>query len=212
MTSSRDGSAPDGAGSLEQLLPPRRRGAGATVAVVAVAVLLAAWASPQLLRPSVWDGTGAGVVATFTDAPSRVLTTTLTDTESWTPFTVVDVEDVPGARVVDAWLLTGADAEVAGRGVAEAPTTLDDHLGRVLPASGAGHLPQRLASGGPVALLVLWDVEDCGALVEGTEPVAELRNVVGARTTDTLADFSAPDVALVGAPEGEATALACPRG
>ncbi|GAA1434459.1 hypothetical protein GCM10009616_28960 [Microlunatus lacustris] len=195
LTTNPAGSPPDPRAddTLEALLPPRRRRAGATVAVLAVFVLLVAWFSPQLLRPSIWSGNGGGALTTFTTPGPQVLTTTLTDTESWTPFTLVEIEDVPGARVIDAWLVTGADARAAERGVAGTPATVEDYLARVLRAPGDAQLPQRLTSDGPAALLVLWAIESCAALEQGAEPVAVLHNVVGATTTDTLPSFTAPD-------------------
>lgn len=171
--------------------------------MLAVLVLLVAWFSPQLLRPSIWDGNGGGTATSFAGAEPQVLTTTVMDTESWLPFTVVGVGDVPGARVLGAWLVTGPDARTAERGVAGSPASAEDHLAEVLASPADAQLPRRVTSGGPTALLVLWAVDDCGALQADAEPVVTLRNVVGAGLTDRLPDFSAPrpDLVAVEAPD-----------
>lgn len=184
-------------GTLAGLLPPQRQHAGAAVAVLVSLVVLVAWFSPQLLRPSVWNGSGGGILTTFTTSGSEVLTTTLTNTESWTPFTVVEVEDVPGARVVDAWLVTGVGVRAAARGITGTPATAEDYLASVLSDPAGAHLPQRVRTGGAAALLVLWAVDDYTALEQDIEPVIVLRNVVGARTTDTLPSFTAPDPSVL---------------
>lgn len=201
--------------TLEGLLPPRRSRTGAAVAVLAVLVLLGAWFSPQLLRPSIWSGSGGGALTTFTTPGPQVLTTTVTDTESWLPFTVQEVRDVPGARVVDAWLVTGAEARTAERGVVGTPSTVQDYLAEVLQAPEDAHLPRRVPSGAPVALLVLWEIEDCGALEQNAEPVATLRNAIGATSNNTLPSFAAPDPGLLAAPQApnaDADIDVCPGG
>ncbi len=201
--------------TLEGLLPPRRRRTGAAVAVLAVLLLLVAWLSPQLLRPSIWSGNGGGALTTFTNPGPQVLTTTVTDTESWLPFTVQEVGDVPGARVVDAWLVTGAEARAAERGFGVTPATVEDYLAEVLQAPQEARLPRRVPSGAPVALLVLWEIEDCGALEQNAEPVATLRNAIGATTNDTLPSFAAPDPGLLAAPQApnaDADIDVCPGG
>lgn len=118
---------------------------------------------------------------------------TQTETESWTPFTLTEIADVPGARVIDAWLVTGAGARTATLGFAGETATVDEHLATVLETPADARLPQRVTSDGPAALLVLWQIDDCTALERDIDPVATLRNVIGATTTDALPYFTAPD-------------------
>lgn len=195
--------------ALEALLPPRRR-TGAVVPAVAVLVLVLAWFSPQLLRPSVWDGSGGGRSTTFGPAGSQLLTTTVTSTDSWLPFTVERVGDVPGARVVGAWLVTGPDAVTAERGVEGSLVSADGYVAQVVSSPSGAQLPRRMAAGGPAALLVLWEVEDCDALQPEVEAVVTLRNVLGVTVVDTLPSFSAPSSDLVTAEAGaEDGAVVC---
>src|SRR4051794_1489789 len=93
--------------------------------VLLVAVAFAALVTvPVLVNPSIVPGSTGGGSNAFPES-RQVLTFLQVETAGPLPVTVLDVDDVPGATVVDAWLL-GADAMSTG-----APGT---------PADGAAYV------------------------------------------------------------------------
>lgn len=164
--------------TVESLLPERSTGRNVALAAAGVLLLVAAWWSPAVLRPTVesvasgsWgvEGTDRGVLATgqvvLHDGPAAMVTA---------------VSDVPGARVVGAWLAEW-DATTAPRAATGTAREVAESL-----AGPDAALPALLGSGDDAALVVLWEVTDCAALVEGVEPEASVRGALGTTTTVAL--------------------------
>lgn len=184
--------------TVAALLPARSTGRNLVLAVAAVAVLAGAWWSPVLLRPEVeslangtWtvSGPDGDVVAvgeiTAREGPSA---------------TVVDVSDVPGARVVAAWLAPERDLAT------EWPT--DVPAADVARNLGAEPLPARVDGGRDALLVVHWLITDCSALSDDVGPELTLRGTLGTTTTVRLDPLLGPAFDL---PTLEDERV-CPRG
>lgn len=175
-----EGPAPDP--TVGTLLPARSTGRNAALAAAAVLALVGAWWSPQLLRPTIapWSGGTWGV------APADgtvVATSEVWRTES-PGITLVRVRDMPGARVLGAWLTAGLD-EAGGPG----PT---EKVGEFIANLGAEPLPGGLAGGTGATLVVAWEITDCTLLREDVGPTLELRSAVGAPGTVQLDPMLGP--------------------
>lgn len=160
-------------------------------------LLLAAWASPFVLRPSaVSDASGGTWVAL---APHHQVATVISlDPRGWPDVQIESVGDVPGAEVAGSWIFT--DGEY-GLGEGLDPDAFPSGLEFVraaLPARDfdAGQVPQRLARGVEAQLLTLWNITDCSVL-DGRPPVIELRSVVGTTTHEDLIELASPGFDLV---------------
>ena len=96
--------ADDGRSHLDALLPRRRRGAEVLGVALVVALLVAAWISPQLLRPRLTDV----AEATWSAEPGGVVETAVdTGADAWPWLVLTGVDDVPGARVVSVTVQDG---------------------------------------------------------------------------------------------------------
>jgi len=173
---------PVGDPTLAALVPAPTRTRNALLTTAAAVVLVAAWFSPQLLRPTL-DGTTDGVVdvgsggTTAVPGTHRLATAVVLDPRAVGPLTVVAVDDVPGARVVGAWVhggdLTDASALLTW---ADAPSGS--------PEGRAGALPAAVGEGDQ--LEVLWQVDDCAAFDAAATVTVHLRSVLGMTTTNEL--------------------------
>lgn len=164
------------------LLPARSTARNVALAAAAVLVLVGAWWSPALLRPTIapWNG---GVWGVTPVDRSIVATSTVWRTES-PGITVVRVRDVPGARVAGAWLTNGPEGP-GGPG----PT---EKVGEYVASLGAEPLPAGLAGNSGRQLIVAWEITDCTLLREDVGPTLELRSAVGAPGTVQLDPMLGP--------------------
>ena len=135
--------------SLAALTPLPTRGRSVVLVLVAAALLVGAWFSPNLLRPGPDLRAGSGGTVAVVPQDEAVLR--IVDFPMIAPIggTVTGIEDVPGATVEDAWLVQPpiempmlSTETVAQQTAAEvladayAPGVLDDAA-----------LPQRITSG-----------------------------------------------------------------
>jgi len=151
---------------LDGLLPQRSRWR-TLVVVVAIGLAVAlTWTLPPWLHPQL-PASGGGGSSAWQGAPF-VLTFFQPDGDQ-SPVTVRGVDDIPGARVVGAWVTTpltpGGDfnmawqAATSGMAVpSDAAVVIEALRAAGAPLDGCG-LPQRLASGD--RLWVLWQITDC---------------------------------------------------
>ncbi|GIG30366.1 hypothetical protein [Cellulomonas marina] len=205
MTTTSPHSAADPA--LDALVPHGRRWHAVAGGAAVVALLGAAWASPAVLRPSLDGGSSGsgGVFVPLTD--DEVLVLTLVTPDAAAPFTLEAVGDVPGAHVVEAWLVTGDAVDGLSSSVGaptDGPVDAATALAAV-PDLAAAALPVRVpAQPGEVGLLVRWAVDDCAALTAAgpadpaTPPELRLRTVIGTRVERPAPDLAALDAGLLG--------------
>jgi len=114
--------------------------------------------------------------------------------------TLVRVDDVPGAHVVDAWVVRDNHD-----GTARLPDPdLADTAAGVTLGSSYDALPAHVTAHENAALLVRWTIDDCTALDEGAEPALVLRNVVGLSSMQTLPSWLGPQI------DGPSTESDCP--
>jgi hypothetical protein len=180
---------PTGADPTLAALVPRRSPLRNTVLTgIAVLVLVAAWTSPAVIRPAIDPsyGGGLGVVG------DQVITWRSVEVRSWFGATLEHVEDVPGARVLDAWLVDGD--EWIGPDPRTTATDHDDASSYVRAVVGSDRLadrtlPRRTDVDTEQFLVIVWDV-DCGALADPTDTVpVHLSTVPGFDRVDHMAIF-----------------------
>lgn len=179
--------------SLAALTPLPTRGRSLLLVVVATALLVGAWFSPDLLRPG--PDVMAGSSGTVATIPQDEAVLRITDFSAVAPIggTVTGVEDVAGAKVVGAWLFQPPVAmpmlameTVAQQSVDEvladayAPGVLDDAA-----------LPQPITSGA-AQVVVLWKITDCDALDEWAKPSMTVTNALGMSVERPFPDFNGP--------------------
>ena len=185
-------SVPESDPTLSTLIPhpsPRR---AMILGLVGVFILLAAWASPFLLRPSAVNNASGGTWVAL--APHHQVATVISlDPQGWPDVRLESVADVPGAEVTGAWVFTD-DEYGLGEGLdpADSPSGFE-FLRTALPFRDfdAGRVPQRLARGIEAQLVTLWTITDC-SLLDGRPPQIELRSLVGTYTHEDLIDFASP--------------------
>lgn len=117
------------------------------------------------------------------------------DPDGWPYVGVQSVGDVPGAEVAGAWVLPDAMAEFAAELQPADYATGLDYLAAALPNhdfGAASQLPQRLDSGKPTQLLILWNLVDCAQLHPNQRPVVKLRTVIGTITHQQLDEIASP--------------------
>ena len=144
--------------TLESLVPrgsPLRSGA---LVGLALALLVAAWFLPPLLQPGLFGSSGGG--SSIVVGPQRVVSTAMLQPHGLGGVRVTRVDPVPGAHVVDAWVVEG------DRSAPSDPTPASDEVLAALGAGPTTHLPRAVRSGGTATLVVLWHVDDCAALVD----------------------------------------------
>ncbi|MGC5165513.1 hypothetical protein [Luteimicrobium sp. DT211] len=150
-----------GALVLADLVPRTSRRRRVAAVIVVVALLVAAWFSPELVRPRLVDMDDAA----WAPEPGAIVETTVgAGAEAWPWLALDGVDDVPGARVVDASI----EDETTG-------TPLD-----------------RIRSGDDAVLVVRWQVTDCDALSRRVRPAAHLRGALGTTTTQRLPAMAGP--------------------
>ncbi|TGJ96323.1 hypothetical protein DLJ96_11380 [Actinotalea fermentans ATCC 43279 = JCM 9966 = DSM 3133] len=179
--------------SLTALTPRPTRGRSLLLVVIAIVLLVGAWFSPDVLRPG--PDVGAGSAGAWAAIPQDEVVLRTVDISMIAPIggTVVGIGDVPGATVVDAWLFQPPVETPALDSQTLAQQTVDDVLADAYAPGvldGAA-LPQRIASG-PVQVVVLWKITDCGALDEWARPSMTVTNVLGMSFERPFPDFTGP--------------------
>lgn len=168
---------------LARLVPHQSPRATTALTAVAALVLLAAWFSP-VLRPSVVgsssEGVGVGV-----SSSRQVLTRMALSPQGWPSFTVESVSDVPGARVLGAWLAPHEGENVPG-------FTVTEDVSAALVELEDARLPQRIRPSASVQLVIAWQITDCTALDDGGDLTVMLRSAFGQQRTEQLPDWMAP--------------------
>lgn len=166
---------------------PRRRTVALTAALTALLLVGAWWSTAPV--PRLTDAhSGGGAADDLGDG--RVLVGVVLERGGVGPVDVLGVDDVPGARVLGAWLETtpaGApDDDPFGPGGPGTPAPGS-------PLGDAQPLPARSEAGDGGWLVVLWDVDDCAALQEqAVAPVARIRTAVGLAIDTPLPDLASP--------------------
>ena len=162
----------------------RRAPAGrVAVAVLVVLGLVGGWLHQGPLQPSV-VGNPAGYWRPV--PPDGVLVRTDLDVTGWPSVLLREVRDVPGAHVVDAWVVPDADDAAMGTPSSIEPADL------ALGPQSPGALPQRVEPGARPDLVVRWEITDCDALVEGSRPKVGLRSGVGIMRTQEFDALTGP--------------------
>ncbi|GAA4622551.1 hypothetical protein [Cellulomonas oligotrophica] len=173
------------------LVPAPRRRTALVTGVLAALLLAGAWWSTAPVPRLTADDGAAGAVHDLGDG--RVLVGVVLERGGVGPVELLDVEDVPGARVLGAWLeATPADSpgeSVFGRGGPGTPVP-------GAPLGEAAALPARSEAGDGGWLVVLWDVDDCTTLLErAVAPVARVRTVAGITIDAPLPELASPAAA-----------------
>lgn len=147
--------------TIEALVPRGSVVRSASLVVIALMVIVAAWVLPPVLRPAVLGANGAGEAAPVTPG-RRVVTTALLQPQGLGGVRINRVDAVPGVHLVDAWVVDG------WRTTGSPPAAFragDD----VLAALGVGpeaRVPVHVPSGREATLVMLWQVDDCSALTD----------------------------------------------
>jgi hypothetical protein len=156
----------------------------------ALILLLVGFVSFTVLRPQVTEGDGGGSWGIVAET-GQVITQVSIEAgwASWGGFELVAVDDVPGAAVAGAWLLTASERDrLPADPLSEAFLDLD---------LDEAALPRRLGHQERADLIVLWDITDCSALVERRRPEVVLHNLVGFSVRRRLAqEVAAPSFDL----------------
>ncbi len=185
-------SVPGSDPTLSTLIPHRSPQRGFILGLAAALILVAAWASPFLLRPSVVNDASGGTWAAL--APHHQVATVISlDPRGWPDVRLESVEGVPGAEVTGAWVFTDGEYGMGeGLDPADSPSGIE-FLHTALPSRNfdAGVLPQRLTRGVEAQLVTLWTITDC-SLLDGRPPRIELRSVIGTTVREDLVDFASP--------------------
>lgn len=178
--------------TLVALVPRRSPARNALLVAMGAVVLLTAALSPRVLQPSTdTDGTYTWSALT---GHGQTLGTIEFTARGWPALDVRSIGEVPGARLVDAWVLTGESARGANAGdPTDHPSGLDFVRASFPHADlAATRLPQRLEDGATATLVILWDLDDCARLVEGRAPVLTLASVAATTATHELPEPAGP--------------------
>lgn len=194
---------------LAPLMPRRSPLRNAALVVLGVLVLVGAWLSPALLRPSLTGSSGGGWAVELPESDT-LLTVTQLRPEAWPHATVIGIEAVPGAAPLAAWVfLEPTTPTGSGTPTATTPHRLleENYPGLAFPAEG--NLPARVhrsSAGasfddGGLVLAIAWEVTDCSALVsddgissgtEEDEPRAVVRSALGSESRAVLGESASP--------------------
>lgn len=181
--------------SLEALVPRRSRFRNLALGAAGVAVLVGAFMSPAMLRPSVVSESDVSGSWSALAPHPWILAVVELQADAWPKVDVQSVADLPGARVAGAWVL------------ADGLATFDDQLDPGAFASGedfleaalapgslpvADALPRSLDLGETASLVILWEITDCSQLGAGVEAQVELKTVLGTTNHQGLGSLSAP--------------------
>lgn len=147
--------------TIEALVPRGSAVRSASLVVIALMLLVAAWVLPPVLRPAVLGANGGGEVVPVTPG-RRVVTTALLQPQGLGGVRVNRVDAVPGVHLVDAWVVDGWRSYAA-------PTVAfpsgDDVLAE-LGVDARARVPVHVPSGREATLVMLWQVDDCSALTD----------------------------------------------
>ena len=190
--------SPESDPTLATLVPQRSIRRDLILASAATLLLVGVWASPQLLRPSVFSDGYAGS-STSLARQHQVLATAQISPDGWPSVGVQSVGDLPGAKVAGAWVLPGPLAQPQVVADPAKFATGLDYLRSSFPHADFGtasKLPQRLNRGESAQLMILWDITDCARLIPGQEPQIELASILGTTTYERIPDVFGPEFAL----------------
>lgn len=173
--------------TLEALVPRGSSWRSAGLVLLGLALTAAAWALPPVVWPSV--GTNPGGSWQEFAAQKQVLVVAGIEPRTWGGTRVISVHDVPGAHVVAAWA-TNEDlwGGAGSHPVAPAPspdTRTPDEVVAEWGLTAADRLPRTVTSDRDATLLVLWQIDDCGALTD-VQPEVVVGSRWGVRHTDRL--------------------------
>lgn len=131
--------------------------------VLAVVLLAGLWYLPPVLKPGI-GATPGGVWAEF-PTDRQVLLVTGMEPHGWGGVEIRSVDDLSGARVVDAWAVSSDlwSDYMAAPAQVPAPGSARD-LVASLGLGDVDRLPRTLPSGGEATLVVLWQLDDCASL------------------------------------------------
>lgn len=170
------------------LVPAPRRRTALVTGVLAALLLAGAWWSTAPVPGLTADDGAAGAAHDLGDG--RVLVGVVLERGGVGPVEVLDVEDVPGARVLGAWL-AATPPDSPGESVfgPDGPSTPVPGA----PLGEAAALPARSEAGDGGWLVVLWDVDDCTRLQEqAVAPVARVRTALGLAIDTPLPEIASP--------------------
>lgn len=166
--------------TLATLIPEPSRRRNVTLAALAVVLLVGAWFGAPLLRPSLKQDSW-GSIGPFKDVPVSLIRVTAAG--------AVTVERVTGSdstEVAGAWVVPDADGWARLTDEYSPSATPED----LLRASGinpdAAALPQPLADGETVWLMVAWNVTDCPTVDLTSWGDVTVRSPLGIERTQEL--------------------------
>lgn len=174
--------------TLDALVPRRSSWRNWALVIVAVAVLAVAWWSPTLLRPDMSTIPGAGGGTSYLTPSSGILNYVPVTVDAWPHADVVSVGDVPGLRLVGAWLVTDPVVDQLRTPEREAGESDLDYVRRAYPGlvlDDSTALPQRFDEGSRTDLVTLWEVVSCEQFV-ATATAADASGAFGPMVDVTL--------------------------
>ena len=178
--------------TLAALVPQRSRRRNLILVAVGVFVLLGAWGSQPMLRPS-FSSNYAGSWSAL-GPHHQVLTIVSLAPDSWPYSDAIGIDNVDGAQVSGAWIVPDAQGRMdASVQYADFPTGLA-YLKALLPDADLDRdaLPQRLRRGTPTQLIVLWNIDSCARLGPDASVRVELRSVLRTTSRANLPEFFHP--------------------
>lgn len=162
--------------TLQALVPRGSWLRSGSLVVTALLLLVSAWFLPGLLQPRLLGATGGGA-SVVVGPGKRVVATALLQPHGLGGVRVTAIDPVPGAHVVDAWVVDGWRDPWTG-------TTTTPTADATLAALGAGpaaQVPLTVPSGESATLVMLWQVDDCAALT-ADGPVVHVASPWATRT------------------------------
>ena len=198
MTATATGDRHDFDPAIDMLVPRRSRLRNTALLVVAVALIVAVWWSPRVLRPSLAGEDGSAGTWSAVHGHDQVLVVARVVADGWNGVDVRRVVPVPGAGVAGAWVLDKSEFDVDVTETGE-PSSFPSGIAFATarhPSIGADTaLPQHIPDGTTAALAILWDIDDCTVLprldqIDGVD--VELRTVIGISVSTTIDAFASP--------------------
>lgn len=195
---------------LAPLAPRRSPLRNVALGLLAALVLVGAWFSPALLRPSLTGSSGGGWSVELPESRT-LLTVSQLDPDPWPHASVTGVEALPGATPEAAWIFT----ELAPAMTQPAATTPHEYLAEAYPGvafPAGGNLPARVHSTDPdgtvedgqLMIAIAWRIDECDLVHDPDSPYADredqvqavMRNALGAESRAPLGYAASPTTAL----------------
>lgn len=184
--------------AIDTLVPRRSWLRNTALLLIAIALIVAVWWSPRVLRPSLAGRDGSAGTWSAVHGHDQVLVVVRVVAGGWDGVDVRRVVPVPGASVAGAWVLDRSELDVDVGETGE-PSSFPSGIAYATarhPSIGADTaLPQRIPDGTTAALAILWDLDDCTVLprldqIDGVD--IELRTVIGTTVSTTIDAFASP--------------------